>query len=189
MTSQQPENLESGRLRDEILQAQRVRSDLLKWKLALVGTLSAVGLGLAGSRQTSHADLVLCAVPLVSVYVDLLASHLSIRILVIGTYFRAGDGYEAHAKRARALKLGGGDADSSSKRSAFDLEDWAMTGSTGFLSVVVLLYGVFIAADPSKTSSALSIPFLVSGITGLAMSLVTRRSYRARFAAVDRMER
>ena len=63
---------------------------MLKWKLVLVGTLGAAGLGLAGaSRHTpGHPELVLCAVPFVSVYVDLLCRHLSLRILVIGRYLR-----------------------------------------------------------------------------------------------------
>jgi hypothetical protein len=32
-------------LREEILRSEGVRSDLLKWKLALAGTLGAAGLG------------------------------------------------------------------------------------------------------------------------------------------------
>lgn len=77
-----------GTLRQEILQSQQTRSDLLKWKLGLVGAIGAVGLGLAGSRVSNHADLVLCAVPLVCIYVDFLCRHLSLRILVIGVFFR-----------------------------------------------------------------------------------------------------
>jgi hypothetical protein len=100
-------------LREEILNAQKVRSDLLKWKLGLVGTLGAVGLGLAGADTAGHPDLVLCAVPFVSVYVDLLCRHLSLRILVIGKYQQRSGveelaGYEEFVeKEARDLTLQG----------------------------------------------------------------------------------
>jgi hypothetical protein len=75
-------------LRDEILQSEGVRSDLLKWKLALAGILGAAGLGFSGSEDLRHADLVLCAIPPVCVYVDLLCLHLNLKMLVIGTFLR-----------------------------------------------------------------------------------------------------
>jgi hypothetical protein len=40
------------KLRDEILQTENTRSDLLKWKLGLVGAIGAAGLGFAGSVGT-----------------------------------------------------------------------------------------------------------------------------------------
>jgi hypothetical protein len=88
-------------LREEILQAQRTRSDLLKWKLGLVGVIGSIGLGLAGSRVPTHADLVLCAIPFVCVYVDLLCRHLSLRMIVVGAFFRETDvpGQEAATLR------------------------------------------------------------------------------------------
>lgn len=74
-------------LREEILQAQRTRSDLLKWKLGLVGVIRSVGLGLAGSRVPTHAELVLCAIPFGCVYVDLLCRHLWLRASMPWTGF------------------------------------------------------------------------------------------------------
>jgi uncharacterized membrane protein HdeD (DUF308 family) len=195
-TAQRPgsADLEWDRLREEVLQAQSVRSDLLKWKLLLVGALSAAGLGLAGSRKAGHADLVLCAVPVVCLYVDLLAYHLTLRILVIGTYFRhrdtamhgQGEGYEAYAQRARQLGFAGRDNRLSRRPpSAFDLEDWAVSWSTIFLSLSVVGYGIFVAAHPSGVARTLAIPFLLSGIVGVVVSLTARRSYAARFDAVN----
>jgi hypothetical protein len=176
-------------LRTEILNAQQVRSDLLKWKLVLVGVLGATGLGLAGADTPGHADLVLCAVPFVSVYVDLLCRHLSLRILVIGTYLQGGPGgtkpsepeltdYETFVeKEARELVLAEGE-----KRvaSAFDLEDWAVSWSSVTLSLGVLIYGVALVASAAAPAVAL----IASGVVGLAVTLLARVSYHRRVQAL-----
>jgi hypothetical protein len=70
--------------KNEIIEAERSRTDLLKWKLILVAALGAIGLGInsPGStlQPTLSLHLVLCLIPLVCVYVDLLCSHLGMRI-------------------------------------------------------------------------------------------------------------
>lgn len=166
-------------LREEILQAQRVRSDLLKWKLGLVGALGSAGLGFAGTTELRHADLVLCAIPPVCVYVDLLCRHLSLRILVIGRFIRgskAKDGaarmlssYEEYVERARELPS----AKEGRPRSAFALEDWALSGSTYALSIAIAVYGIYLA-------SIFSIPFVISGAMGLFITWLGRERYADR---------
>jgi hypothetical protein len=179
------------KLRDEILQAESTRSDLLKWKLGLVGAIGAAGLGFAGSAQLRHADLALCVLPPVAIYVDLLALHLTLRIQVIGTYFRLPEaaaaptyrGYEGFAQRARRLdsraaarKAGGGGT-----LSAFDLEDWALFYSTYALSAAVAGYGVY----QLVTGSAFGVPFVLSGAVSAVAALVGSRYYATRCGAVD----
>lgn len=172
------------RLRDEILQTENTRSELLKWKLGLVGAIGAAGLGFAGSVELRHADLVLCALPPVAIYVDLLALHLTLRIIVIGTYFRtagaaeapAYQGYEDFAHDAR--NLGGG-------KSAFDLEDWALFYSTYALSAAVAGYGVYQLVD----ASTFGVPFVLSGAVGAVAAFVGDRQYATRCRALDALER
>ena len=169
-------------LRQEILQAQTIRSDLIKWKLALVAGLGAAGLGFAGSTDLRDADLVLCAIPPVCVYVDLLCRHLSLRILVVGRflYGAAGDdlqlarlaAYEDFAQRTRTLPVGDG-----RRRSAFDLEDWALSWSSFALSVAVFVYGL-------TRPEWIRVPFLVSGIVGLVATWLAHRLFRDRFDRV-----
>lgn len=98
-------------LRGEIVEAEKARCDLLKWKLGLVAGLGAAGLGL-GSYHTADCDFhyILCLIPLVCVYVDLLAKHMTLRIMVIGCFEKcmavAGNTespYEQFAARARAM--------------------------------------------------------------------------------------
>ncbi len=167
------------KLRDEILQAEETRSDLLKWKLGLVGGIGAAGLGFAGSVNLQHADLVLCALPPVTTYVDLLAKHLTLRILVIGAFLRlqstgesAGyQAYEDFAERARNLKGG---------RSAFALEDWALQYSSYGLSAAVAGYGAY----QLWVGSTYGVPFVVSGVLGALVALFGNREYTRRFRAV-----
>jgi hypothetical protein len=105
------------KLREEILQSERVRSDLLKWKLGLVGVVGAVGLGFSGTDTLGRVDLVLCTIPPVCVYVDLLCLHLTLKILVIGRFLeslgwstdptmRPIAKYEAYVRLATKIPLG-----------------------------------------------------------------------------------
>jgi hypothetical protein len=174
-------------LREEILQSQQLRGELLKWKLGLVGVIGAAGLGFAGSKRLSHADLVLCAIPPVCVYADLLCRHLALKIYVIGTFLRqwkaTGDSlsqrfaaYEAYADRARRLPSGRKDC------SAYDLEDWAVSMSTYALSVAIICYSIFSWVN---VSPGVSVPFVVSGLVGLVSTWYANRIYRSRFREVN----
>jgi hypothetical protein len=195
-------------LRDEILQSEGVRSDLLKWKLALAGILGAAGLGFSGSEDLRHADLVLCAIPPVCVYVDLLCLHLNLKMLVIGTFLRtmpprsaAGDirRYEQFvdeqarqltiarprylgrlelSEPARRMILG----KESDRSSAFDLEDWALSLSTIALSLALIVYACFQA-------SPFSLPFALSGVAGLVTTAIGNWQFAKRFEAVRALER
>jgi hypothetical protein len=171
------------KLRDEILQAQKIRSDLLKWKLGLIGTIGAAGLGFAGAAELQHADLVLCALPPVAVYVDLLALHLTLRMLVIGAYFRTSEAPEARAYReyetiardARDRDRGVG---------AFRLEDWALSYSTYAVCAAVAGYGAYQLVDESMYG----VPFVLSGAAGAAAAYFGRERYGEERSKVDRLE-
>jgi hypothetical protein len=172
-------------LREEILQSERVRSELLKWKLGLVGALGALGLGFAGTDRLNHADLVLCAIPPVCVYVDLLCRHLTLKMLVVGRFLirlkesgnqtaRTYAAYEELAQDARAISVGG----DGGTMSAFALEDWALWLSTVALSGAIIVYGVAVWSE-------FSIPFVFSGAAGLLATAVGGRQYSVRFRAVE----
>jgi hypothetical protein len=162
------------KLRDEILQAESTRSDLLKWKLGLVGAIGAAGLGFAGSIELRHADLVLCTLPPVAVYVDLLSLHLTLRIRVIGAFFRTAGAAETPAFR-------GYEDFAHDHRSAFELEDWALFYSTYALCAAVAGYGVYQLLD----GSTFGVPFLLSGAIGAVGEFVGGSQYAARCRAVE----
>jgi hypothetical protein len=195
-----------GPLRTEILQSEQTRSDLLKWKLGLVGAISAVGLGLAGSRAPAHADLVLCAVPIVCLYVDFLCRHLNLRIVVIGT-FLASDlvapanqeeaselavlkAYERHVQSARRLprRLLRGSRGLFPKswrwHGAFALEDAAVSWSTALLSAALIVYGAVVRDGHSIDHRRVGLVFIVAGVAGVAGSLIGVYLYTRKFDQV-----
>ena len=79
-------------LRDEIVESQKARVDLLKWKMILVATLGAVALGFeraaSGSIPSFSHEYLLCLIPLVCLYADILCSHQNLRMMVIGRYLQ-----------------------------------------------------------------------------------------------------
>jgi len=169
------------KLREEILQAEQARSGLLKWKLGLVGGIGALGLGFSGHGTFGHAEFVLALIPFVCVYVDLLSRHLSLRIVVIGTFLRTqhvegvseATGFRAYEEFVDEVRKAA---------KPFDLEDWAVEYSTFLLSLAVFAFGwIYLAVAAKPAFSAL---FLISGLAGLATTWWGRRAYKARFETV-----
>lgn len=83
------------KLRDEIIEAQRGHLDMVKWKIMLVAALGAVGLGFqgvglsgAGGRTALPAHYVLCLIPFVCAYCDLMLCTLLLRMRAIGAFIR-----------------------------------------------------------------------------------------------------
>lgn len=111
------------KLADEILESQKTRSDLLRWKLVICAILGSAGFGLTGSGSL-HIGL-LALLPLACVYIDLLCTNLNLRIILIGGFFTSKeDPYESFVGPRRVV---------------FCLEDWALYGSTYVLSGLLFL--------------------------------------------------
>lgn len=158
---------EAQGLRAEIIDGERARADFQKWKLVLVAALGAAALGLGGSCQ-NHIPLLLCVIPLVCGYVDLLCKHITLRILVIGTYLRKLN--EANDPPDRYLDYEGFVQRARKKFNPYELEDWVMHGSTLVLSIVVAACAIF--AKPGPPYPLLwwaGWPYLLSGVLGFFM--------------------
>lgn len=161
----------------EVIESQRARSDLLKWKIIVVAALAGTGLGFVKSEGSGqrYADLVLCAIPVVAVYIDLLSRHLSLRILVIGAYRRKAavrDDYEVFADIARG-------------RSAFQLEDSAVLLSSLLFSMALVL-----TAPPLGLEPELPHGWAVAGAgaAGILLTLGSEFAYRKLRRSVDAIE-
>jgi hypothetical protein len=63
------------------------------------------------------------------------------------------------------------------RRSAFDLEDWAVSWSSFALSLAIAVYGV-------TRPSWFAVPFVVSGAVGLVVTWLAQRLFRDRFDRV-----
>jgi hypothetical protein len=153
-------------LREEIMQAHSTRSELLKWKLVIVGAIGSVGLGLAGANTAKHADLVLAAIPLVCIYVDLLCMNLNLRILAIASWMRkevTDDSEQKAISRYEAFL--------EPHRRVFALEDWAISGGTFAVSAAVVIYGI------AGADGGASIAFVTSGAVGVLGSGIAWGAY------------
>lgn len=70
----------------EVIESQKSRSELLKWKIIVVSILATVGLGV--SKDIEKLELAFCLIPLVCGYVDALCLHLNLRIFSIGKWHK-----------------------------------------------------------------------------------------------------
>ncbi len=138
-----------------IIENQKERTDLLKWKLFLSAMLTSVGLGTQKALPTVHSvDLVLCTIPFIAGYVDLLCSHLSLRVQVIGRFVRIYDFTDDLGKSLKAyeqfvaLTRNNARIGSSVTKNVYKLESWAMYSSSIFLCTAILIYGLLVSDDP-----------------------------------------
>jgi hypothetical protein len=169
--------------RNEIVEAEKSRIDLLKSKLLLIAGLGAVGLGLPTPMKIENpilsTNLLLCMIPLVCIYVDSLCHHLQIRILVISGFFQNCECknddneiayYQAYEKFCNEV------------RPVFYLEDWAQQGSTIVLSLIILVTGLTLGKELKGNSGA----FFVSGILGIALTIALEILQRRKIKSVHR---
>ena len=55
-------------LRHEVIEAQKLQSNFIKWKLILVSSLGSVSLGFYKSTIISHAEYLICVVHMLTWY-------------------------------------------------------------------------------------------------------------------------
>lgn len=120
-------------LRQEIIESQKSQAELLKWKLIATAAVAGAGLGIQVPALKSDARLLVCLIPLICAYVDLLSLHIVVRIIVIARFLRLqGDPYETflHEYRNRREK-------------PFSFELMALHGSSRAISGIVFAFGVW----------------------------------------------
>jgi TctA family transporter len=124
-------------LRQEIIESEKARSDLLKWKLIGLAALGSAGLGLNQGTNGLRAYFLLPLIPLLCFYVDLLCRHLTLRILVIAAFLRryATDDQKAYEDFVKAEAR-------SATSNFFAFEDTALEWSTIVLSALLVGVGV-----------------------------------------------
>ena len=160
-------------LRTEIVESQKARMDFLKYKLVAIASLSAIGLGFGDYKLDKiivPADYVLCIIPFVCAYIDLLCYHNTLRILVIGCFLKHHDdlyeGYIVQLDKQHAKGV----------RYFFDMEDLALHWSSVALSIALIVYCIvpfFTQNNPQKGWI-----FLIAGIIALGISNKTKLSFQ-----------
>jgi hypothetical protein len=160
--------------KNEIIETQKAKTDLMKWKLILVATLGAFGLGftsqipIVGTNTSYH--LILGLVPLVCIYTDLISNHLQLRILVISKFFQ---NYKSQEIQSNITMFSSYVRFCESVRPVFKLEDLAERWSTVFLSALVILFSTTI-----HLSKLTQILLLVSGSFGIFFSIILNNIYK-----------
>ncbi len=173
MPDKQPEDLRAS-LRSEIVESQKARIDLLKYKLLAVAALGAFGLGAGHGEDEPMSSMYIyafCFIPFVCVYIDLLCYHNTLRIRVIGNYLNAAcrDPYERFIEDLKKC--------SPREGFFFELEDWALQWSSVVLSLILALAGFLDRLFWQVLCYPKWIIFMVVGIAGCALSVIAWQAY------------
>jgi len=183
--------MSESRLRSEIDSTEESQANFLKWKLLLVAATGSASLGVGFDSAVglrAYAPLVLCLIPILCAYVDLVYFHLTLRIVAIATYLRfcgsdPPDGSRRYEEFVYALRKG-------VRAHPYALQSIVLSGSTAFLSIFVLTIGWLIHQGWIKLAVERSwLPdylFIGSGMIGLVLAVVTARLFGSRVAYIER---
>jgi hypothetical protein len=128
-------------LANEIVESQKVRSDLLKWKIVAIAALSTIGFGI--STSFTKAELVLCAIPFIAAYIDALCFHINLRIYSIGQWHKTTKAQELERdKEYTYMKAYEEYTNIAWRCGAFSLEKWTIYYSSITLNII-LCYVLF----------------------------------------------
>lgn len=172
---------QAASLRDEVIQSQKARSEFFKYKLISIATLSSIGLGF-NSYQTDHVSIepvyVLCVIPFVCIYVDLLCWHNTLRILVIGRFLDyMNDSYEKYLSiidnNIKKKKIS---EDGASY--LFELEDYALQWSNYAISIMLFCYGIYFLTKSHLSGKG--VLFVVVGMLGIILTMLIERKFKRR---------
>lgn len=117
-----------------------------------------MGLAPWGGEPVEGAKLLMCLVPLICAYVDLISLHIMIRILTIGIYLKkSGDAYEQFVFRIRERTV----------TNPFVFEAVAILVSSGTFNAVIVVLGFTLPKGPGNWPSEYLTAYIVAGVLGL----------------------
>jgi hypothetical protein len=169
-----------GQLATEVVEAQKIRADYLKWKIVVVAALFGTGLGLVKTEGNAqrYADLVLCVIPMMTAYVDTLCLHVTLRIAVIGAFRRNNlapdDPYREYEEFTASAR----------KRRVFWLDRVALVGSSEMFALA-LLFGPPLIEPNLPHQGAIR----VSGLIGVLLTAALFAVFWWLQRTVNRQER
>ncbi|NTW54092.1 MAG: hypothetical protein HGB15_04905 [Chlorobaculum sp.] len=170
--------------RDQIIQTQNVRSDLMKWKLILVAGLGGAAIGI-NSAQNEHPRFLLALIPIACVYVDALCAHLWLRINGIEKFLSISE-FSSSLERDYENFL-------TMFVPKWKLESLALHVSTLFISGIIFIAGLWssVKLNPYpeidfKTSKPEDIGIILAGLLGFVMTIIIRNRYNIGTKNVDK---
>lgn len=155
-------------LRYEVVEAQKARTDLMKYKLVVTAILGAVAIGVGPAAGAERVPYVVGMIPAVALYVDAVCNHNDIRMMVIGRYLRSSDspyrGYEEVAHHMRRY---------------FNIERVALDLSSLALGLSITILGVAGAVSNWRSGDRVLYGIeLMSGILGIIATSALRLTHR-----------
>ncbi len=176
-------------LRNEIIEAQKERTDLLKWKLIVVAGLAGIGFGFFSGATGTYAEnlqgnetshLALSIIPLACLYVDLLCYNLQVRMMIIGLFMQT---YRSRNGRTDGEDYCKYEEFCDKNRMAFKLEDWAIEHSTRTISGLIMLSAIPIIQQHNVSPKAwgnagvYAAIILLSGLSGITLSMIIKNKF------------
>ena len=158
-----------GKLREEIIESEKMQSDILKWKLIAVAAIASVslGFGIEGipadpAKSNSYGSRwLLCLIPLMCAYVDLISVHYMLRIITIGAYLKStGDPYETLMFSLR----------DQSGKNPFVFESRALQGSSIIFNFILVVVGFIMLAWSNSWDLQHKVGYIITGFLGIGFS-------------------
>jgi len=149
-------------LRAESIAAQTMRFDLAKFKLVTTAVLGSIAIGAGTTSGTEKFPYIMGLIPLVCIYIDLIADSKQIQILVIGAFLKTEKAgiFSRYEKYCSDLR---------SRKDIF-IDSYAFYFSTMVLCIAITLFGVgqlFLIEDYVRVEVLIEI---VSGLFGIVLS-------------------
>jgi hypothetical protein len=167
-------------LRQEIIESQKTEADFLKWKLISVASVGAISFGFISDVRlaASSAKLLVCLIPVLCAYVDLISLHIMIRIIAIGNYLKMqGNDYEEYVFEIR----------DKSSVNPFVFEAGALYGSSFLLNVLVIVLGFILPKGPDNWPESYLTAYIVFGVLGITCNIFFWMLYTFRVREVTRL--
>jgi hypothetical protein len=160
---------ELEKLRDELIEFEKIIAEFQKWKLIGIGALFAAGLGLSETNLGGNSTLALLAVPMLTVYADLLIRDYDIRLCLIARYMRPDPG--EFGKYERFLRT------AATKGRHWVFGHVASAGSSVLANGAVVWLAYVPGVVKTGGSPNIHLILIVSAWIGIAFAIVTYSVY------------
>lgn len=158
----------------EMLASQKSRDELMKWKLIVISSVGAVGLGIFENKNVTTLQLVLVVIPVACVYIDMLCRYLSLRTKRINSFISTlaenNDIDIKYAKYYLAVR----------RNSGRTLESYVLFWSTIFISVSISFIGFF-----TKKNDIIYYSFICVGALCIFLSILIEKKYRCQVKRIE----
>lgn len=180
------------KIRDEIIETQKIQADFTRWKLLLIAAVGAAGLGVTPVAVGRNAAVLLVLLPFVCLYADALVYNSGVRVLATAQWLRE----ESEPALPEFSMLSRYEEFLKAHRKHFDLEVIALVCTSVSVSVIVAFIGVASrwpnggpggaqARNFVQASRGEALWLFVSGSVGVLLAVALYLRHRRKVAFFD----